>query len=105
MKDAKDWVIDCLEKPKTGSREGEGGKETVLRERTKGVKSWAVGWSKKPNTIVHKREGSKKITLRVIELSMAPTPPMIDETVRPTFHLGSVKVEEYKVQEVDSNSP
>jgi len=105
MKGVKDWAIDCLKKPKTGHQEGEKEKNAVSGELMRGLKGWGVGWLKKPNTGAHKGEGIKKTVLRVIELNMAPTLPLVDETVRPRFHLGSVKVEEYKVQGVDSNGP
>jgi len=105
MQGVKDWAIDCLKKPRTGHQEGGGGKNAVSGEQMRGLRGWGVGWLKKPNTGVHKGEGSKKSTLRVIELSMAPTLPLVDETDRPRFHLGSVKIEEHKVQEVDNSGP
>jgi len=105
MEGVKDWAIDCLKKPKTGHQEGERGKNGVSGERTRGLKGWGVGWLKKPNTEVHKGEEIQKTMLRVIKLNMAPTLQLVDEMDRPRFHLGSVKVEEYKVQGVDSNGP
>ena len=103
MKDAKDWAINCLKKPKTRYQEEEGRKIIALREQTKGVKGWVVGWLKEPKTGDHREGGGKKTTLRVIELSSLFTLQWPNDTVTPRFHLDSVKVEECEVWEVDGN--
>ena len=82
MQGVKDWTIDCLKEPEMGCLEGEGGENQVLREQMKRVKDWAAFRSKLES-------GDKKTTLRVIELSSARSST--------GFHLGAVKVEEYKV--------
>ena len=104
MRGVKDWAIDCLKKPQMGCREGEGRKKVVLRELTKGVKGWAVDCLKRPTTGDRKGLGRKKMVLRVIELSSVSTPRrQLEGWGPPRFHLGCVKVEEYEVQEVDSD--
>ena len=91
------------EEAENGLSGGRGKKKTTLRERTKGVKDWAVGCLKKPTRGDRKGEGRKKIMLRVIELSSVFTPrPSARMGEPPRFHLGSVKVEECEVWEVDS---
>jgi len=103
MRGAKDWAIDCLKKLKMGSQEGEGKKKAALKERTKGLKNWAVGCLKKPTRGDRKGE-ERKVVLRVIELTSVFTPrPEARKGEPPRFHLGSVKVEECEVWEVDSD--
>ena len=102
MTGIKDWAIDCLKKPKMVCEEGEGRNKAALRGRTKGVKDWAVGCLKKPRAGDPRGEERKKVTLRVVELSSVFTPRFdARRGDPPRFHLGSVKVEECEVWEVD----
>ena len=102
MRGVKDWAIDCLKKSRVGCQEGEGRKET-LREQTKGLDDRGVHFLKVPTTGDRKGEGRKKLILRVIELSSVFTPRRPERGDPPRFHLGSVKVEECEVWEVDSD--
>ena len=96
MQGIKDWAIDCLKKPETGYREGEGRNETVLlREQRRGVKDQAVDRKKS--------ETGRKMMLRVIELGSVLALPrpnvgiLSSINAPPRFNLDSVKVEEYHV--------
>jgi len=87
MEGLKDWVINCLKRPKT--KTGEGREEMMLMEQIKGVKDWAADYLKKPKTERREEEGRKGITLRVIELSSVFTLPKFGDSTPPTPHLGS----------------
>ena len=100
MKGVKDWAIECLKGPRVGRQEGEGSEKNMLRKQVKGIKDWAAGCLKKQKAGDHEGEGRKKTTLRIIELSSVFA---IREPSLPRFHLGSVKVEEHEVWEVDNN--
>jgi len=72
----------------------------------KGVKDWAIDCLKRPGMGHRKGGGRKETTLRVIELSSIFDPlPRYRDSGLPVFHLGSVKVEEYKVRGVDGEGP
>ena len=107
MKGVEDWTVDCLKRAKTGCQEGEG-EGKVLWEQMNDVKDWVVDRLRQLAKMgYHKGEGRKSTTLRVIELSLVPTPPRPATHGRQTshLHLGSVKVEEHEVWKVDSSTP
>jgi len=87
MKGVKDLAIDRLKNLNTGRQQGEGMKRTVWRKQVRSLKDWVVDSLMKPRTGCQDGGGRKTTTLRVIELSQE----------YPSFHLGSVKIEEYKV--------
>ena len=101
MESVKAWTVDCLKETKS-----EGRRKAVLKERVRSVKDWAVDCFRQPAKAEHREEEGRKSTmLRVIELSSASTPLKRSTDGRLSFHIGSVKVEEHDVREVDSDGP
>ena len=60
------------------------------------MKDWAIDWFTGPETGRQEGGGRQKATLRFIELSSVLADRWPDDGIPPRFHLGSVKVEEYR---------
>ena len=68
----------------------------------KGAEDWTIDCLKRPGTGCHERGRRKQTTLRVIELnSVFNQVPRVGDGDLLRFHVGSVKVEEYEVREVE----
>jgi len=67
----------------------------------KGVENWTIDCLKRPETGLHERRG-RETMLRVIELSSVFNLfPRRGDGDLLRFHVGSVKVEEHEVREVE----
>ena len=78
------------------------GRKQALRKQMKGVEDWTIECLKRPKIGPQERNGKKETMLRVIELSSVfDQVPRIGDDDLLRFHVGSVKVEEREVREVE----